>query len=237
MYRDGPRRRMDAEDIVARAGLALWVTGSRCSFMGMPGTRKSRRRSPNRSADCVVSVKLPDLDLIVDDTRREGQPAPGRRCSRSWRRAIDRRAGLAGDREVTCAFTASYSEPSADSPRVEPLRVHATDRVRRGDRLSRTAPLDGTVQSSTMHDFEPLIRRLAWAKCDDRRARSAPMLVCRRDHRRASWRSSARSSARRGESASDARDQIFGHRRRVPRWASPSSTCATSAVAGSSGAT
>src|SRR6185312_1090422 len=53
--------RPDGRPHVAGIG-ALWVNG-RFWFTSGPGTRKSRNLAKN--PNCVISVKLPDLDLVV----------------------------------------------------------------------------------------------------------------------------------------------------------------------------
>lgn len=54
--------RPDGRPHVAGVG-ALWVDG-KFYFTSGAGTRKSRNLAAN--ADCVISVKLPDLDLVVE---------------------------------------------------------------------------------------------------------------------------------------------------------------------------
>jgi hypothetical protein len=54
--------RPDGRPHVAGVG-ALWVDG-RFYFTSGPGTRKSRNLAGK--GDCVISVKLPDIDLVVE---------------------------------------------------------------------------------------------------------------------------------------------------------------------------
>jgi general stress protein 26 len=56
--------RPDGRPHVAGVG-ALWIDG-KFYFVSGPGTRKSRNLAER--ADCVISVKLTDLDLVVEGT-------------------------------------------------------------------------------------------------------------------------------------------------------------------------
>ena len=103
---------------------ALWVDG-KFYFVSGAGTRKSRNLAGR--ADCVISVNLPDLDLVVEGiatkvTDRPTLERPGR--------AI-RGAGLAGDRRGGRVHRA-IQRPERRATTVGPLRVHAPYRVRCG---------------------------------------------------------------------------------------------------------
>jgi len=99
--------RPDGRPHVAGIG-ALWVDGKFYIVSG-PGTRKSRNLAER--ADCVISVDLPDLDLVVEGTARKVTDEP----------TLQRLAKLYGSQgwPVTVndgAFTGPYSAPSAGPP-------------------------------------------------------------------------------------------------------------------------
>ena len=99
--------RPDGRPHVAGVG-ALWVDG-RFYFVSGGGTRKSRNLAAR--ADCVISVKLPDIDLVVEGsaTRVTDEPTLKRLAglydAQGWPATVE------GD-----AFTAPYSAPSAGPP-------------------------------------------------------------------------------------------------------------------------
>ena len=99
--------RPDGRPHVAGVG-ALWVDGKFYVVSG-PGTRKSRNLAER--ADCVISVNLPDLDLVVEGTARQvtDEPTLERLAERfrahGWPTTV--KAG---------AFTGPYSAPSAGPP-------------------------------------------------------------------------------------------------------------------------
>ena len=87
---------------------ALWVDG-KFYFVSGPGTRKSRNLADR--ADCVISVKLPDLDLVVEGSATKVTDGP----------TLERLAKLYDAqgwpaRVKDGAFTAPYSAPSAGPP-------------------------------------------------------------------------------------------------------------------------
>ena len=86
----------------------MWVDGMFYFASGVK-TRKSRNLADN--ADCVISVRLPDLDLVVEGTAAKVTDEP----------TLERVAVLfnAGGWPATVengAFTAPYSAPSAGPP-------------------------------------------------------------------------------------------------------------------------
>ena len=100
---DGPARWTAA---VAGVG-ALWVDGKSTSSAGR--TRKSRNLAER--ADCVISVKLADLDLVVEGVAAKvTDDATLQRLAKlydaqGWPATVENRA-----------FTAPYSAPSAGPP-------------------------------------------------------------------------------------------------------------------------
>jgi len=96
--------RPDGRPHVAGIG-ALWVDG-KFYFVSGAGTRKSRNLAEH--ADCVISVNLPDLDVVVEGVATKVTDEPTlRRLAERYR---------AGGWPVTVedgAFTAPYSAPSA----------------------------------------------------------------------------------------------------------------------------
>ena len=99
--------RPDGRPHVAGLG-ALWVDG-KFYFVSGAGTRKSRNLAER--ADCVIAVKLADLDLIVEGTATKvTDEATLRRLAerydaQGWPATVD--GG---------ALTAPYSAPSAGPP-------------------------------------------------------------------------------------------------------------------------
>ena len=99
--------RPDGRPHVAGIG-ALWVE-DRFYFTSGPATRKSRNLA--HRADCVISVKLPDLDLVVEGTARKVTDAPTladlaeRFAAQGWPATVE-----------DGALTAPYSAPSAGPP-------------------------------------------------------------------------------------------------------------------------
>ena len=99
--------RPDGRPHVAGIG-ALWVDG-KFYFVSGGGTRKSKNLADRD--DCVISVNLPDLDLVVEGaaTRVTDGPTLQRLAKRydaqGWPATVE------GD-----AFTAPYSAPSAGPP-------------------------------------------------------------------------------------------------------------------------
>ena len=87
---------------------ALWVDG-RFYFVSGPGTRKSQNLAER--SDCVMAVKLPELDIVVEGNARRVTDGPTlerlakRYDTGGWPATVD------GD-----AFTAPYSAPSAGPP-------------------------------------------------------------------------------------------------------------------------
>ena len=99
--------RPDGRPHVAGIG-ALWVDGKFYIVSG-PGTRKSRNLAER--ADCVISVALPDLDLVVEGTavKVTDEPTLQRLAAR-----YDAQGWPATVKDG--AFTAPYSAPSAGPP-------------------------------------------------------------------------------------------------------------------------
>jgi hypothetical protein len=99
--------RPDGRPHVAGIG-ALWVDG-RFYFVSGAGTRKSRNLAER--ADGVISVNLPDLDLVIEGTATKVTDGPtlqrlaGLYAAQGWPATVE------GD-----AFTAPYSAPSAGPP-------------------------------------------------------------------------------------------------------------------------
>ena len=99
--------RPDGRPHVAGVG-ALWVDGTFYVVSG-PGTRKSRNLAER--PDCVISVNLPDLDLVVDGTARHVTDEP------TLERLAERfRAQVWPATVADGAFTGPYSAPSAGPP-------------------------------------------------------------------------------------------------------------------------
>jgi hypothetical protein len=99
--------RPDGRPHVAGIG-ALWIDG-KFYFVSGAGTRKSRNLAER--ADCVISVNLPDLDLVVEGVATKVTDGP----------TLQRLAALydAQGWPATVkdgAFTAPYSAPSAGPP-------------------------------------------------------------------------------------------------------------------------
>jgi hypothetical protein len=99
--------RPDGRPHVAGVG-ALWVDGR---FYITSGARTRKSRNLSERADCVISVKLPDLDLIVEGVATKVTDEP----------TLQRLAGLydAQGWPATVedgAFIAPYSAPSAGPP-------------------------------------------------------------------------------------------------------------------------
>lgn len=99
--------RPDGRPHVAGVG-ALWVNG-KFYFVSGAGTRKSRDLAER--ADCVISVNLPDLDLIVEGVATKVTDGPTlqhlaeRYDAQGWPATVE-----------DGAFTAPYSAPSAGPP-------------------------------------------------------------------------------------------------------------------------
>jgi hypothetical protein len=99
--------RPDGRPHVAGIG-AVWADG-KFYFVSGAGTRKSRNLA--ESADCVISVNLPDLDLVVEGVATKVTDGPTlqrlaeRYDAQGWPATVE------GD-----AFTAPYSAPSAGPP-------------------------------------------------------------------------------------------------------------------------
>ncbi len=99
--------RPDGRPHVAGVG-ALWVDGKFYIVSG-PRTRKSRNLAER--ADCVISVKLADLDLVVEGVAAKvTDDATLQRLAKlydaqGWPATVENRA-----------FTAPYSAPSAGPP-------------------------------------------------------------------------------------------------------------------------
>ena len=99
--------RPDGRPHVAGVG-ALWVDGKFYVVSG-PGTRKSRNLAER--ADCVISVNLPDLDLVVEGTARQVTDEP------TLERLAERFRAQGWPTTVKDgAFTGPYSAPSAGPP-------------------------------------------------------------------------------------------------------------------------
>jgi hypothetical protein len=87
---------------------ALWVDG-RFYFVSGPGTRKSRNLAAN--PNCVISVALSGIDLVIEGSARIVTDEP----------TLQRLAGVYADQGWPAsvsdgAFTAEYSAPSAGPP-------------------------------------------------------------------------------------------------------------------------
>jgi hypothetical protein len=99
--------RPDGRPHVAGVG-ALWVDGKFYVVSG-PATRKSRNLAER--ADCVISVNLPDLDLVVEGTARQVTDEP------TLERLAERFRAQGWPATVKeGAFTGPYSAPSAGPP-------------------------------------------------------------------------------------------------------------------------
>ncbi len=99
--------RPDGRPHVAGVG-ALWVDGK---FYFVSGARTRKSRNLAQRADCVISVKLPELDLVVEGAAAKVTDGP----------TLERLAKLydAQGWPATVedgAFTAPYSAPSAGPP-------------------------------------------------------------------------------------------------------------------------
>ena len=99
--------RPDGRPHVAGIG-ALWIDG-KFYFVSGAGSRKSRNLAGR--ADCVISVNLPDLDLVVEGSAKKVTDRPTlerlaeRYAAQGWPATVE------GD-----AVTAPYSAPSAGPP-------------------------------------------------------------------------------------------------------------------------
>lgn len=99
--------RPDGRPHVAGIG-ALWV-GGKFYIVSGPGTRKSRNLAERN--DCVISVNLPDLDLVVEGTAAKVTDEP------TLQRLAERYDAQGWPATVKDgAFTAPYSAPSAGPP-------------------------------------------------------------------------------------------------------------------------
>jgi hypothetical protein len=99
--------RPDGRPHVAGVG-ALWVDG-KLYFVSGPGTRKSQNLAER--AECVISVKLPDLDLVVEGAATKVTDGP------TLQRLAERYDALGWPATVKDgAFIAPYSAPSAGPP-------------------------------------------------------------------------------------------------------------------------
>ena len=99
--------RPDGRPHVAGVG-ALWVDG-RFYLVSGAGTRKSRNLAAR--PDCVISVKLPGLDLVVEGSATKVTDAT------TLQRLAERYAAQGWPATVKDgAFTAPYSAPSAGPP-------------------------------------------------------------------------------------------------------------------------
>jgi hypothetical protein len=99
--------RPDGRPHLAGVG-ALWVDG-KFYFVSGAGTRKSRNLAER--ADCVISVKLPGLDLVVEGSARKVTDGE------TLQRLAERYAAQGWPATVKDgAFTAPYSAPSAGPP-------------------------------------------------------------------------------------------------------------------------
>ena len=87
---------------------ALWVDGKFYIVSG-PGTRKSRNLAEQPA--CVISVALPDMDLVVEGTARKVTDEP---TLQRLAKAYDAQGWPATVENG--AFTAPYSAPSAGPP-------------------------------------------------------------------------------------------------------------------------
>jgi hypothetical protein len=99
--------RPDQRPHIAGVG-ALWVDGT-FYFVSGPGTRKSRNLAKN--PNCVISVKLSGLDLIVEGTARVVTDESTLQRLAKLYRAQGWPASVSGG-----AFTAEFSAPSAGPP-------------------------------------------------------------------------------------------------------------------------
>jgi hypothetical protein len=99
--------RPDGRPHVAGVG-ALWVDG-RFYFTSGARTRKSRNLAAR--ADCVISVKLPDLDLVVEGVAAKVTDEP------TLQRLAERYSAQGWPATVKDgALTAPFSAPSAGPP-------------------------------------------------------------------------------------------------------------------------
>ena len=99
--------RPDGRPHVAGVG-ALWVDG-KFYFVSGAGTRKSRNLAER--PDCVISVKLPGVDLVVEGSAGKVTDAA------TLQRLAERYAAQGWPATVKDgAFTAPYSAPSAGPP-------------------------------------------------------------------------------------------------------------------------
>lgn len=99
--------RPDGRPHVAGVG-ALWVDG-KFYFTSGAGTRKSRNLAEH--VDCVISVKLPDLDLVVEGAATKVTHEP------TLRRLAERYDAQGWPATVKDgAFVAPFSAPSAGPP-------------------------------------------------------------------------------------------------------------------------
>ena len=99
--------RPDGRPHVAGVG-ALWVD-DRFYFTSGAGTRKSRNLAAR--ADCVISVKLPDLDIVVEGAARKVTDEP------TLQRLAERYGAQGWPATVKDgAFTAPFSAPSVGPP-------------------------------------------------------------------------------------------------------------------------
>jgi hypothetical protein len=99
--------RPDGRPHVAGIG-ALWVDG-KFYFVSGAGTRKSRNLAER--ADCVISVNLPDLDLVVEGVATKVTDGP---TLQRLAELYDAQGWPATVKDG--AFTAPYRAPSAGPP-------------------------------------------------------------------------------------------------------------------------
>src|SRR2546427_6721634 len=99
--------RPDERPHIAGVG-ALWVDGN-FYFVSGPGTRKSRNLAKN--PNCVISVILSGLDLVVEGTARVVTDEPTLQRLAKLYNAQGWPASVSNG-----AFTAEYSAPSAGPP-------------------------------------------------------------------------------------------------------------------------
>ncbi|MEA2609144.1 MAG: hypothetical protein QOJ75_1387 [Chloroflexota bacterium] len=99
--------RPDGRPHVAGIG-ALWVDGK---FYFVSGSRTRKSRNLAERADCVISVNLPDLDLIVEGTATKVTDTP---TLQRLAELYDAQGWPATVKDG--AFTAPYSAPSAGPP-------------------------------------------------------------------------------------------------------------------------
>lgn len=100
--------RPDGRPHIAGVG-ALWADDKFYVVSG-PGTRKSRNLAER--ADCAISVKLDDLDLVMEGTARRVTDGPTlERIAKLYNEQGGWPVKVDGD-----AFTAPYSAPSAGPP-------------------------------------------------------------------------------------------------------------------------